>query len=216
MINNKLYKKYCRLFRKKKFNLALKKISFLASKGHLKSQKFLSKTYYDGNYVTQNYNKAVKWTRYACLQGDPASQFLLSNMYEEGNGLEQDTLLSIKWKKNAALQSYEKAIVSLGITYLWGNEFILENKKEALKWFSKGAKIKSSECYYYMAIMYYNGYELKKNYIKSYQYILLALLEDEIDIFSLILRKNLFSKLDNSELHQAKRLYKNYLKKYYK
>ena len=153
MNKSKLYRKYLKLIKSGKCKLGIRKLSLLSYRGHLNSQKYLSKAYYYGKYVSENYEKAAKWTRYACLQGDADSQFLLGLMYEEGNGLEQNTLKAINWKKRAALQSHERAIVSLGIIYLWGNDSIKENKKEALKWFRKGAKIKSSQCYYYLSLI---------------------------------------------------------------
>ena len=61
--------------------------------------------------------------------------------------------------------------------------------------------------------MYFKGDGIKKNFIKSYKYILLALNEDKLDIFSLILRKQIKSELNSSALYKAKKLYENYLKK---
>ncbi len=217
MNKNKLYKKYIYFIKsKRKIKFYIKKISSLAIRGDLKSQRFLYQLYYDGELVCINYALSLKWCRYACLQGDSDAQYLLGMMYEEGQGLKKNTQLSIKWKSYAAKKHHIKAAIDLGIIYLWGNDGIVENEIKALKWFRLAASKKASEGYYYLSYMYFNGNGVKKNFIKSYQYVLLALYEDDLDIFSLILRKQIKKELNTNKLVKAKKLYKNYLKKNYK
>ena len=133
MNHNKVYHKYRYLINSKKYiKPSLKQLSSLASRGHLKSQKFLYKLFYDGEVVDINYNLSIKWSRYACLQGDAGAQYLLGLMYEEGNGVNKNTKLSIKWKTYSAKKFYMKAVIDLGITYLWGKEGITKNNNKAL------------------------------------------------------------------------------------
>ena len=185
MSQNKIIKKLISLVKVKKNNKPyIKKLSRIAARGHLKSQKFLFQLYYDDEIVPINYELSLKWCRYACLQGDSDAQYLLGRMYEEGLGIKKNTDLSIKWKSCAAKKYHIKATISLGILYLWGDDEIEANKAKALKWFRRAASKKSSEGYYYMSYMYFKGEGVKKNFIKSYQYVLLALNKDDLDIFS--------------------------------
>ena len=125
MSHTKYFKKLTYLIKIKNNNKSyIKKLSKIASLGHLKSQKFLFHLYYDGEIVPINYELSLKWCRYACLQGDSDAQFLLGMMYEEGQGIEKNTKLSIKWKSCAAKKYHIKAIINLGGLYLWRNDEI--------------------------------------------------------------------------------------------
>lgn len=96
-------------FGKKDNTAALVWFGKAARQGHIKAQLMLSKLYFSGQGVGQDYAKAIKWLRRAAAQGDAKAEMSMSIMYLTGeNGLRQSDAKAVYWCRKAAAQLFTK------------------------------------------------------------------------------------------------------------
>ena len=77
----------------------------------------LSRMYYGGKGVPQDYTEARKWYRKAADQGHADAQLRLGLMYDNGKGVPQDYTEARKWYRKAADQGDAMAQFQLGVMY---------------------------------------------------------------------------------------------------
>ena len=102
----------------------LKLLRPLAKQGDVIAQFVLSRAYFFGKGVTQNYQEAAKWMLKAAEQGYPDAQNNLGSMYSEGQGVIKDYKEAVKWFRLAAEQGNANSQFSLGFMYSNGQGVI--------------------------------------------------------------------------------------------
>jgi len=103
--------------------------------------------------VDKQYEKGIKWYKKSAIQDDAKAAFFLGGIYDEALGIESDKF-SQKVK-----------------TYLLGKDKkLLENQKEAIKWYKKAAKFNYDDAMPHMNEMMekvYGKEETVKYYLKE-------------------------------------------------
>ena len=102
----------------------LKLLRPLAKQGDVIAQFALSRAYFFGKGVTQNYQEAAKWMLKAAKQGNADAQNILGSMYREGQGVIKDYKEAAKWYRLAAGQGNANSQFSLGFMYSNGQGVI--------------------------------------------------------------------------------------------
>jgi TPR repeat protein len=106
--------------------------------GQPDQQYKLATTYYDGDFVPQNYAEAIKWYRKAANQRFAAVQHSLGLMFDKGEGVQRDYTKAVIWYRKAAEQGVVSAQFDLGNKYAVGKG-IPQNFIEAYVWYSLAA-----------------------------------------------------------------------------
>lgn len=73
-----------------------------AQAGHAPSQRSLSRMYFDGRGITQDFMQAMKWYRLAAVQGHGDAQLNLGSAYANGQGVPRDYVIAHMWLQLAA------------------------------------------------------------------------------------------------------------------
>lgn len=147
--------------------------------------------------AAKNWKDALKWYTISAQKGNADAMYNLGYMYESGEGIDQNYPEAMKWYRKAIAKGQTNAMVALGIIYQnhdsyteaencfklaadKGNTdaedllgyfyFIKERYKEALVWLNKAAIKNKPMSLYYLAEMYYNGYEVQQDQKKAKLY----------------------------------------------
>ena len=133
-----------------------------AEAGDSFAQWSLSRCYYKGIGVAQDYKEAVKWCTKSAEQGNARGQRSLATCYYFGNGVAQDYKEAVKWYTKSAEQGYAKAQSNLGVCYEKGTG-VDKDEKEAVKWFTKSAEQGDATAQNNLGVCYENGKGVGKN-----------------------------------------------------
>ena len=129
-------------YENKKYEEAVKLLSFPAEQGLCAAQYYLGECYFFGRGVLENKQKAVIYYRYAA-QGVTEAQFRLGCCYLLGEGVTKDYSEGVKWTRLAAEKGHRGAQEWMGWCYENGNG-VPQNYSEAVRWYKLAAKQNSS------------------------------------------------------------------------
>jgi len=135
----------------------LKLLRPLAKQGDVIAQFVLSRAYFFGKGVTQNYQEAAKWMLKAAEQGHTRAQNNLGSMYSEGQGVKKDYKEAAKWFRLAAEQGQKMAQNNLAQMYMRG-EGVTIDYEEGEKWFLLAAEQGYVDAQYALGLIYKNGF----------------------------------------------------------
>jgi len=157
-----------------------------------------------------DYSTELKVWRPLAEQGDAEAQYNLGVMYERGLGVSRDYIKSVKWYRKAAEQGYAKAESSLGQRYYYG-EGVPQNNREAVKWFRKAAEQGHATGQLRLGVMYRQGRSVLKDHVMAYMWWIIA--SENGDKDSIVLRGLAEKVISRSEIREATRLSREWLKK---
>lgn len=96
-----LYQEGKKLYDRKKYELAMKKLLPAAQKGHKKAQYRVGRCYDKGHGVAENNQKAFQWYAKSAAQGHAKAQYQLGKCYMKGKGTAKDTAKAKAWLQKA-------------------------------------------------------------------------------------------------------------------
>lgn len=164
------------------FNLniknAIKWYTKSANQGYPDAQYSLASMYI---HWVVDIDTAIKWKKLAARNGHNAAQYSLGEIYETGTSLfykgepvKTDIDQAIKWYKMSAKNNNINAVLSLAEIY-FNDDTIKNNYRSALEYFNKTIEIdprggNAYLSYYYLGMMYENGFSLPRDYSMAYAY----------------------------------------------
>jgi TPR repeat protein len=140
-----------------------------AMQGNAEAQTSLSRLYYYGWGVPQDYAEAAQWLRKAADQGYARAEAGLGTIYYEGHGVPQDYVQAAVWYRKAADQGYAKAQDYMGGLYYYGHG-VPQDYDEALRWYIKAADQGNARAEYDLGAVYYHGNGAPQNYAEAFRW----------------------------------------------
>lgn len=153
------------------------------------------------NGIEKNYQKALKWYQRAARQGAETAQYMVGFMYSHGAmnnyeageiileipGIKLDYSKAVKWFTRAAQQGHKIAHRKLGFLYLHGGWGLEKNPKEALRWYTQGARNDDTEqirkgdavCMRRVGVCYGQGIGVEQNDAKALEWYSRAIKEGD-------------------------------------
>lgn len=99
----------------------------------------------------------------------------IGRMHGHGWGVPQDVSYAVALLKNAWEKGSGRAATEIGLLYMFDMEETVENRKEAIKWYQRGAESGDPKGCYRMGLLYYWGeYGLPTSPKMAYQFLLRA------------------------------------------
>ena len=157
-----------------------------AETGHVKAMVALGNLYSQGLGVIKNNEETIKWYQKAADVGYSEAMKLLMICYHEGKVVKRDETSIFKWMKKYVETEMEKGNMdsqvldcmwALGNCYFYGTYGVTPNDEEAIKWYQKAADagyLKAmdtlGEVLTCLGVRYYNGKEVKQDYVKSFKW----------------------------------------------
>jgi len=141
---------------------------------------------------------AIECYKKAAQQGNVKAMFELGFVYQL---YKNDFENSLKWHELASMKGYVPSMIRIGETYDLGFEITEVNKKKAMEWFQKAAKLNSFKAYEKLGNLYSekNGeFENKKMAIETYNKALLINPITKADSFDL---RHIYSLLIDCEIN---------------
>ncbi len=146
-------------------------------------------------------------------QGDADAQYNLGLMYLNGWGVPQDDKEAVYWYKLAAEQGDAKAQYNLGVMYDVG-ERVTQDDKEAVRWYTLAAEQEHAKAQYNLGVMYALGEGVIKDYVYAHMWGNIASMNGNDK--GETLRGYVAEKMTSSQIEEAQRLAKEFVKKNYK
>ena len=144
------------------------------------AQRALGEMYEKGTGVKRDAAAALEWYYKAANQGNLYAQLSLGHFYEAGIGVPKEATKAAYWFQQAAKQGDTVAQYNMGLLCSEGRG-VAQNPGEARKWFeqaaaqeiARSAKLPTDaggegSIPYELALMYYNGRTLPKDYGKAF------------------------------------------------
>lgn len=132
----------------------------------------------------------------------PPAQFCLGKLYEAGIGVPRDQTLALKWYKLAAEAGLINAMHNSAVILLNSKE--KRNISEALRWFKQAANLGLKDSQYNLGLIYAKGLSVKQDFIQSYKWLYLAVLQGDKEAKNL--QEEVGRKLSLEEIDQAREL----------
>ena len=121
--------------------------------------------------------------------------------------------LTVAWFRKAADQGYSQAQVHLGNMYLYG-QGVPKDIKKAVAWFRKGAQQGDASAQYNLGEMYHQGEGVVQDNIQAHKWFNIAGANGEKNAIKF--RGIIEKRMSPSQIKKAKRLAREWLKKYKK
>ncbi len=120
-------------------------------------------------YEKREYDKAFPLYKESAESGNKIAQRYLGFMYARGEGVKRDDNEAVKWLSKAFKQSDIKSAYFIGLIYLNAGKTD-ENFKIAFDTFHYAATRNLPEAQFNLAIMYYRGNYVKRDYAKALEW----------------------------------------------
>ena len=194
------------------FATVIKEWRPLAEQGNARARYNLGIMYFKGVGVSKDYKKAAEWIRKAAEQGNLAVQTNLGTMYHNGHGVLKNNKVAVKWFRKAAEQGLAGAQFNLGNMYHNGWR-VLKDDKVAVKWYRKGAEQGDVASQITLGLLYSLGSDVLKDDIQAHMWFNIASVNEKAAIK---LREKLEKKMSRSEIQEATRLAREWMRKHRK
>lgn len=132
----------------------------------------IAKLYESGCGFNKDYHEAARWYLLAANQGLAKAQAKLAELYATGLGVEQDYNQAIKWYKRAADQGYNYAQYSLALLLPKTRYYKASIAYNLMK---KAALSGYKPAQYNLGLMHLHGNGTKKNALKAYSWLSIAI-----------------------------------------
>jgi TPR repeat protein len=134
-----------------------------AEQGNVDAQYCLGNNYFNGDGVPKNPEKSFYWYTQAAELGNAYAQFNIGSDYFNGDGVLKNYKEAQRWLIKAIEQGVEPgmdvACYFVGKSYDRGGYDILANKKEAVNWYTKAAKLGNRASQVRLGEIYLKGAE---------------------------------------------------------
>ncbi|VAW61810.1 hypothetical protein MNBD_GAMMA10-2200 [hydrothermal vent metagenome] len=163
--------------------------------------------------IEQNFTLAEHWLRLAANKKHATASYYLAQLYANGKGLPQDNELALRWYYKAAQYGNTDAMYNLAYIHEHG-EGASKNLAEAFRWYDKAARKGASDAQANLGRLYFTGQGTKQDRVLAYTWFKLA---SDKNIAQA--RKNAqfsFKQLNKADQLQARALYEEYKKKFFK
>lgn len=119
----------------------------------------------------KRYDEAFKFFELAYNKGNIQAGGFLGFAYGHGRGVEKNKKIAMKLLLEACEKKDSAAMLNLGASYFYGDDFIKKNYSKAIKIFKKLSTCEDSlhykDSFYYLGKCYENGYGVIKNKKKA-------------------------------------------------
>ncbi|GAA5807840.1 hypothetical protein MFLAVUS_001219 [Mucor flavus] len=125
--------------------------------GHVESQNFIERIYYDGLGITQDYSSALFWHKISAEKGDAEAQRMTGLLYykiDAGDG--PDYKQALEWLLKSANSGDPAASKLIACMYFKGKG-TMKDHKTALGWFKKVADNGETDVFYITSRIYLSG-----------------------------------------------------------
>jgi TPR repeat protein len=125
--------------------------------------------YASGKGVQQDFKQAFAWYRKAADQGDAKAQWNLGGIYASGRGgIPQDFRQASSWCRKAATLGFAPAQSTLAGIY--ARSAALENREQAVFWWTKAAQQDDPEAQYNLGLMYSQGAGVAQDFEQAFSW----------------------------------------------
>ena len=149
-----------------------------AQKGNASAQEVLASYYLEGKKgLRQDLGRAVELSKKAAMQGNAQAAMRLYHIYNASNGVAphlKNPAEALKWLKTAADGGVNRAMVILGLNYLYGMDAEKIDTTKAFSFFSKASKAGDYDATYYMGECYANSWGVVHDPSMAIRYLTLA------------------------------------------
>jgi TPR repeat protein len=153
-----------------------------AQRGSPAAQYNLAICYRNGDGIAKDDKKAFEWMLRSAKQYYTSALYSIGCYYSDGIGTSIDYVKAVEWWVTASLHedSNGNAENNLGWAYKNGKG-VVNDEKEAFKWYLKGAERGNAVAQYNLAIRYRNGNGTTKNEKKSFEWMLRSAEQNDSD-----------------------------------
>ena len=155
------YEQACQYYDEGKYEEAFRCLSRGAELNHSGCQAGLSKLYYFGLGVGQDYKKAFSFAQKSADQGDVDGMRRLGICYRFGNGTRRNIPQAIEYFKRAIEQNDVRSMVCLGDIRHYDEGF--KNMSEAVGLYKRAAKLGDGKAMSELGCCYFVGFESYHN-----------------------------------------------------
>jgi TPR repeat protein len=172
----------------------------------------LAKSYASGYTLAKDLNKAESLYKQAIKLGDNSAYLDLARFYERQKRYKDAEKTFIELSNKDILENV-LAQDALGNYYYFGKPGILLDYKKAYNYYLKAAKEGFDMAQYHLAILYERGHGVSQNYVESYAWYSLSILQGNKGN-SVTYRDNITRLMTTDELDISQKLTKEYAAKY--
>lgn len=137
-----------------------------AEHGDANAQLELSRMYFYGTGLPQDYAEAFRWARKAADQGSASADSAIGSWYYHGLGAPQNYTEAFYWYTIAAAKGDAAGEYGLGYMYRHGLG-IRQDDKEAVGWIRKSAEQGYARAQCELGYLYRNGYGVPQDYAQA-------------------------------------------------
>ena len=123
----------------------------------------ISKRYWMGDGVKQDYSQALHWLQLSADKGNDKAMNDMGLIYESGFvGVARSYDKAMHWRRLAAEKGNHDAMFAIGNMYLEGLG-VRKDPKIAMRWFQKAADSENEDAGAFLAYGYEHGYGVERN-----------------------------------------------------
>jgi localization factor PodJL len=154
-------------------DMAVYRLSALASTGNADAELLLGMRTLDGEGVAQDNAKAAQLFQQSAAQGNAIAQYWLGTLYARGLGVKADPVAALRWYQSAAKKGNVKAMYNLAVANARGNG-TKANIAQAAHWFWVSAMQGYVDAQYNLAVLYERGQGVPQSLINAYKWYAIA------------------------------------------
>ncbi|MDR2353222.1 MAG: sel1 repeat family protein [Deltaproteobacteria bacterium] len=158
---------------------SLKLFKIAAERGNYLAQSFYGALLFLGRDIPQDFTEATKWFEKAGEQNDNSAKHNLAVARYSGCGLPQDKATAfLQFLKFANEYNFPFSQIAVGVTYLYGDDYISKNPEEACKYLRLVEEHNLAIAYFYLGICYIKGEGVSQDPYEAVEYFKKAALPD--------------------------------------
>jgi localization factor PodJL len=161
-------------------DMAIYRLSALASTGNANAELLLGLRTLDGDGVSKDDAKAAQLLQQSAAQGNAIAQYWLGTLYERGRGVAADPAAAWRWYQSAAKKGNVKAMYNLAVADARGKG-TKANPAQAAHWFWVAAMQGYLDAQYNLAVLYERGQGVPQSLINAYKWYAIAAAAGDTD-----------------------------------
>ncbi|HEX3675404.1 MAG TPA: TetR family transcriptional regulator [Rhizomicrobium sp.] len=154
-------------------DMALYRVTALASTGNEDAELLLGSRMLDGDGVAKDDAKAAQLFQQSAGQGNAIAQYWLGTLYERGGGVKKDEAAAWRWYQSAAKKGNVKAMYNLAVADARGKG-AKANVAQAAHWFWVAAMQGYVDAQYNLAVLYERGQGVPQSLVNAYKWYAIA------------------------------------------
>ncbi len=156
-----------------KSDMALYRVTALASTGNEDAELLLASRTLDGDGVAKDETRAAQLFQQSAGQGNAIAQYWLGTLYERGGGVKKDEAAAWRWYQSAAKKGNVKAMYNLAVADARGKG-TKANTAQAAHWFWVAAMQGYVDAQYNLAVLYERGQGVPQSLVNAYKWYAIA------------------------------------------